>query len=172
RRRSISCASRSSRCSRTLASATSRSRRWAWPRRTRPTSGRRPSPCGSSRPLPNARRSSTATSPHGSAACTCPATPASIRTPRPRRRRARARAERAWPWLRESLGSARLRELAPELADLDIVRDEFPHLRAVHFVLRGLLAPAGSNNLRVDEVGKAVGEYLRSQELEMPVALL
>ena len=65
-----------------------------------------------------------------------------------------------------------MRELAPELADLEIDRHEFPRLRAVHFVLRGLLAPAGSNNLRVDQVGKAVGEYLRSKHLEIPVTLL
>jgi hypothetical protein len=83
-----------------------------------------------------------------------------------------ARDERAWPWLRDTLSSARLRDLAPEFADLEIDRHEFPHLRAVHFVLRGLLAPAGSNNLRVDQVGKAVGEYLRSKHLEIPVALL
>jgi len=83
-----------------------------------------------------------------------------------------AREERAWPWLRDTLTSARLRELAPELADLEIDRHEFPQLRAVHFVLRGLLAPAGSNNLRVDQVGKAVGEYLRSKHLEIPVTLL
>jgi hypothetical protein len=83
-----------------------------------------------------------------------------------------ARDERAWPWLRDTLSSDRLRDLAPEFADLEIERHEFPHLRAVHFVLRGLLAPAGSNNLRVDQVGKAVGEYLRSKELEIPVALL
>ena len=83
-----------------------------------------------------------------------------------------ARDERAWPWLRDTLTTERLRELAPEFGELDIVRHEFPHLRAVHFVLRGLLAPGGSSNLRVDQVGKAVGEYLRSKQLPIPVALL
>ena len=42
----------------------------------------------------------------------------------------------------------------------------------MHFVLRGLLAPAGSSNLRVDQVGKAVGEYLRAKQLPIPIALL
>jgi Acyclic terpene utilisation family protein AtuA len=82
------------------------------------------------------------------------------------------RDERAWPWLRDTLTTQRLRELAPELSGLEIIRHEFPHLRAVHFVLRGLLAPAGSSNLRVDQVGKAVGEYLRAKQLPIPIALL
>jgi hypothetical protein len=82
-----------------------------------------------------------------------------------------ARERRAWPWLRDALTTETLRSLVPELAEIDIVRHEFPHLRAVHFVLRGLLAPAGSSNLRVDQVGKAVGEYLRAKQIEIPVAL-
>ncbi|HEY2650313.1 MAG TPA: acyclic terpene utilization AtuA family protein [Solirubrobacteraceae bacterium] len=83
-----------------------------------------------------------------------------------------AREPHVWPWLRNALTTETLRSLAPELAEIGIVRHEFPHLRAVHFVLRGLLAPAGSSNLRVDQVGKAVGEYLRAKQLEIPVALL
>jgi hypothetical protein len=83
-----------------------------------------------------------------------------------------AREPRAWPWLCNALTTKTLRSLVPELAEIDIVRHEFPHLHAVHFVLRGLLAPAGSSNLRVDQVGKAVGEYLRAKQLEIPVGLL
>ncbi|WP_328616707.1 DUF1446 domain-containing protein [Amycolatopsis sp. NBC_00355] len=78
----------------------------------------------------------------------------------------------AWPWLRRTLSTARLRELLPETADLEIVRHEFPHLRAVHFVLRGLLGTGGSANLRVDQVGKAVGEYLRARLVPVPEELL
>ncbi|MBB2940089.1 hypothetical protein FHX82_007175, partial [Amycolatopsis bartoniae] len=70
--------------------------------------------------------------------------------------------ERAWPWLRTALSTSELRRLLPEVKDLDVVRHEFPHLRAVHFVLRGLLGTGGSSNLRVDQVGKAIGEYLRA----------
>jgi hypothetical protein len=80
--------------------------------------------------------------------------------------------ERAWPWLRAELGTARLRELVPEAAGLEIVRHEFPRLRAVHFVLRGLLGTGGSANLRVDQVGKAVGEYLRARMVDVPAELL
>ncbi|UIJ56838.1 DUF1446 domain-containing protein [Amycolatopsis acidiphila] len=79
--------------------------------------------------------------------------------------------ERAWPWLRDTLSTTGLRRLLPEVKDLDIVRHEFPHLRAVHFVLRGLLGTGGSSNLRVDQVGKAVGEYLRAKHVLIPEEL-
>jgi hypothetical protein len=59
----------------------------------------------------------------------------------------------------------------PELKDLDVTRHELPHLRAVHFVLHGLLGTGGSSNLRVDQVGKAVGEYLRAKHVPIPRAL-
>jgi hypothetical protein len=80
--------------------------------------------------------------------------------------------ERAWPWLRDALSTAELRRLMPEIKELDVVRHEFPRLRAVHFVLRGLLGTGGSSNLRIDQVGKAVGEYLRAKHLPVPGELL
>jgi hypothetical protein len=81
------------------------------------------------------------------------------------------RDERAWPWLRTALSTMELRRLMPEVKDLEIVRHEFPHLRAVHFVLCGLLGTGGSSNLRVDQVGKAVGEYLRAKHVLIPEEL-
>jgi hypothetical protein len=42
----------------------------------------------------------------------------------------------------------------------------------VHVVLRGLLGTGGSANLRVDQPGKAVGEYLRARLVPVPDALL
>ncbi|MDM0108116.1 hypothetical protein QTH97_24420 [Variovorax sp. J22R24] len=65
-----------------------------------------------------------------------------------------------WPWLRDALSTHALRLLLPECADVEIVRHAFPLLRAVHFVMHGLLGNGGSSNLRPDEVGKAVGEYI------------
>jgi hypothetical protein len=77
----------------------------------------------------------------------------------------------AWQWLRQALSTDALRQLMPELKDLDVTRHELPHLRAVHFVLHGLLGTGGSSNLRVDQVGKAVGEYLRAKHVPIPRAL-
>jgi hypothetical protein len=78
----------------------------------------------------------------------------------------------AWPWLRSLLTTDELRRLMPEAAGLEIVRHEFPNLRAVHFVLRGLLGTGGSSNLRVDPIGKAVGEFLRARLVDVPEELL
>ncbi|MGN2638079.1 acyclic terpene utilization AtuA family protein [Nocardia takedensis] len=79
---------------------------------------------------------------------------------------------RVWPWLRAYLSTDRIRTLIPEAADLDIVRHEFPDLRAVHFVLRGLLGAGGSANTRIDQVGKAIGEYVRARRVPVPEDLL
>jgi hypothetical protein len=79
---------------------------------------------------------------------------------------------RAWPWLRSLLSTERLTELLPEAATAGALRHEVPHLRAVHFVLPGLLGRGGSSNLRLDSIGKAVGEYLRARVVDIPVELL
>lgn len=79
---------------------------------------------------------------------------------------------KAWPWLRETLSTATLRRLLPPAEGLEIVRHELPQLRAVHFILRGLLGRGGSTNLQADQVGKAIGEFLLARQLEIPVELL
>lgn len=73
-----------------------------------------------------------------------------------------------WEWLRTTLTTDGLRALMPEARELTLRRHEFPHLRAVHFVLEGLLGTGGSSNLRVDQIGKSVGEYLRSKLVPVP----
>jgi hypothetical protein len=80
--------------------------------------------------------------------------------------------ERAWPWLRAELSTEGLRGLMPEIKELDVVRHEFPRLRAVHFVLRGLLGTGGSSNRRIDPIGKAVGEYLRAKHVLVPLSII
>ncbi|MFW0785862.1 acyclic terpene utilization AtuA family protein [Gordonia sp. CPCC 206044] len=79
---------------------------------------------------------------------------------------------RVWLWLRRFLTTDEIRRLVPETKDLDIVRHELPELRAVHFVFRGLLGTGGSSNTRVDQVGKAIGEYLRARQVLIPDDLL
>jgi hypothetical protein len=72
-----------------------------------------------------------------------------------------------WDWLRATLSTERVKQLLPEAAGR-IVRHELPHLRAVHLVLTGLLGSGGSSNLRVDQIGKSVGEYLRAKHVPGP----
>jgi hypothetical protein len=80
--------------------------------------------------------------------------------------------DRAWPWLRETLSTRTIRELVSEARELEIVRHEFPHVRAVHFVFKGYLGSGGSSNLRADQVGKAVGEYILAKHVDVPSELL
>lgn len=78
----------------------------------------------------------------------------------------------AWEWLRSTLSTEGIRALLPEMKDVAIVRHEFPHLRAVHIVFKGLLGTGGSSNLRVDQIGKSVGEYIRAKHVTVPEELL
>ena len=77
-----------------------------------------------------------------------------------------------WPFLRALLSTEGLKRLLREVADTPVVRHEFPHLRAVHFVLPELLGRGGSSNLRLDSIGKAVSEYLRARLVDVPIELL
>jgi hypothetical protein len=79
---------------------------------------------------------------------------------------------RAWPWLEATLTTGRLRELLPETAGLAIDRHELPNLRAVNFVIHGLLGGGATEARRFDAQAKALGEWLRSRHMEIPEVLL
>ncbi len=83
-----------------------------------------------------------------------------------------ARSEAAYEWLVETLDVGLLRELLPETADLDVTRYELPNLRAVNFVIDGLLGEGVASATRFDPQAKALGEWLRSRHLDLPEALL
>lgn len=78
----------------------------------------------------------------------------------------------AWPWLRANLTIETLREKMSELTGLEIRRNEFPNLEAVHFVFYGYLGDGNVSNTRVDPLGKAVGEYIRALIFPIPKQLL
>ena len=48
----------------------------------------------------------------------------------------------------------------------------FPHLRAVNFVIEGLLGEGVAASSRFDPQAKGLGEWLRSREVELPETLL
>jgi hypothetical protein len=75
-------------------------------------------------------------------------------------------------WLADWLTEQRLRILLPEVGDLPITRHEFPNLRAINFVIHGLLDEGVSSSTRPDPQAKGLGEYLRSRVVEMPHSLL
>jgi hypothetical protein len=83
-----------------------------------------------------------------------------------------ARTDESWPWLVQALTVEKLRELLPETAGLPVTRHVLPNLRAVNFVVEGLLGEGVGAQARFDPQAKAVGEWLRSRHLDIPVALI
>jgi Acyclic terpene utilisation family protein AtuA len=78
----------------------------------------------------------------------------------------------AWPWLAATMTTERFRALAPETAGLRIDRHELPNLRAVNFVVRGLLDRGAAEARRFDTQAKALGEWLRARHVALPTSLL
>ncbi|MFJ4683866.1 acyclic terpene utilization AtuA family protein [Streptomyces sp. NPDC088789] len=83
-----------------------------------------------------------------------------------------ARSEDAWRWLAHELTVARFRELIPESRDLPVSRHALPRLRALNFVVEGILGEGVAARARFDPQAKALGEWLRSRHLDIPEALL
>ena len=51
-------------------------------------------------------------------------------------------------------------------------RYALPNLRALNFVIVGLLGEGVASSLRPDAQAKSLGEWLRAREVELPEALL
>jgi hypothetical protein len=83
-----------------------------------------------------------------------------------------ARTDDAYAWLQATLTVERLQELLPEAAPLRVTRTSLPNLRAVNFVIRGILEGGAAATRRFDRQGKALGEFVRSRVVEVPVRLL
>lgn len=83
-----------------------------------------------------------------------------------------ARSEAGFRWLDAFLTTERLRELLPETAELEVRRYRLPNLRALNFVVVGLLGEGVASSVRHDPQAKGLGEFLRSRTVELPEALL
>ncbi len=82
------------------------------------------------------------------------------------------RTDEAWAWLDSWLTSERLAELLPEAADMQIERYRFPKIRALNFVVHGLLQEGVAASTRQDSQAKAVGEWLRARIVPIPESLV
>jgi hypothetical protein len=82
------------------------------------------------------------------------------------------RSDAAFEWLRDTLTVQRFQALVPEAAALEVARYELPNLKALNFVVKGLLGGGATESLRLDNQAKGFGEYLRAKVIEMPVRLL
>ena len=83
-----------------------------------------------------------------------------------------ARGDEAWRWLAHNLTVERFKVLLPETAELTVTRHVFPNLRAVNFVVEGVLGAGVASQARFDPQAKGLGEWLRARNADLPVSLL
>ncbi len=82
------------------------------------------------------------------------------------------RTDAQWRWLAHTLTVEKLRQLLPETADLPVSRYLFANLRAVNFVIDGILGQGVAYQARFDPQAKGLGEWLRSRHIDIPEELL
>ncbi|WP_440713756.1 acyclic terpene utilization AtuA family protein [Gordonia sp. FQ] len=83
-----------------------------------------------------------------------------------------ARSDDEYAWLDAFLSTERLKELLPEIAALDVHRYRLPNLRAVNFVIEGILGRGVAEQVRFDPQAKGLGEWLRSRHVPIPERFL
>ena len=83
-----------------------------------------------------------------------------------------ARTDAGYAWLAGFLTVPRLKELLPETALLPVDRYELPSLRAINFVIAGLLGEGVAASTRLDPQAKSLGEWLRARIVDVPADLL
>jgi hypothetical protein len=83
-----------------------------------------------------------------------------------------ARTAIARGWLNNWLTVERFQELLPETAGLQVDRHVLSNLRAINFVVHGLLGEGVAASTRQDPQAKGLGEWLRSRLVDIPTALL
>jgi len=81
-------------------------------------------------------------------------------------------ADARFSWLVDYLTAEQLRMLIPEAAALRVERFEFHNLRALNFLIHGLLGRGVAETSRVDPQAKGLGEHLRARVVEIPRELL
>jgi hypothetical protein len=82
------------------------------------------------------------------------------------------RTDEAWRWLAHALTVAEFRRMVPEAAGLPVTRYDLPNLRALNFVVEGLLGEGVAAQARFDPQAKALGEWLRARHIDIPEVLL
>jgi hypothetical protein len=78
----------------------------------------------------------------------------------------------AYHWLAHFLDVDLFKQLLPETAELAVARYELPNLRALNFVVTGLLGEGVAASTRQDPQAKGLGEWLRARHVEIPVSLI
>jgi hypothetical protein len=83
-----------------------------------------------------------------------------------------ARRPEAWEWIRASLTGNKVAKLLALCDDVSVERHELGNLNGLLFVLRGYFGVSAAGCAILDNLGKGVGEFLRTQRMDIPVELL
>jgi hypothetical protein len=75
-------------------------------------------------------------------------------------------------WLCDSFDVDQFKAALPESAPFEVSRYPLPNLRAVNFVVHGILGWGVASNLRLDTQAKGMAERLRSHAVTVPSALV
>jgi hypothetical protein len=75
-------------------------------------------------------------------------------------------------WLEDRLDVDLLKEILPEVQEFPVSRYPLPNLRAVNFVVHGILGWGVASNLRLDSQAKGLAELLRSRDVDVPASLI
>ena len=82
------------------------------------------------------------------------------------------RSDQAYEWLAGFLSVEMMKKLLPETAALPVDRYELPNLRALNFVIAGLLGEGAAASTRLDPQAKSLGEWLRARVVDIPQELM
>lgn len=74
-------------------------------------------------------------------------------------------------WLVHALTVETLKQMLPEAEPLTVTRHVLPNLRAVNFVIEGILGQGVASQARFDPQAKGLGEWLRSRYIDIPETL-
>jgi len=83
-----------------------------------------------------------------------------------------ARSDAGFRWLAGFLTVERLQQLLPETESLAVERHVLPNLRALNFVITGLLGEGVAASTRLDSQAKSLGEWVRARVVDLPAKLL
>jgi hypothetical protein len=83
-----------------------------------------------------------------------------------------AATDEIFAWLARGLTVEKFKELLPETAAYDVECYPLPNLRALNFVVHGLLGEGVAAGTRQDPQAKGLGEWLRARHVTIPTELL
>ncbi|KQU37495.1 acyclic terpene utilization AtuA family protein [Rhodococcus sp. Leaf233] len=82
------------------------------------------------------------------------------------------RTDDEFAWLVHALTVETLKTVLPEAEKLTVTRHVLPNLRAVNFVIDGILGQGVASQARFDPQAKGLGEWLRSRHIDIPETLV